>query len=35
MRFSKQIKQEAQPIIEQIYHDGFIQGMLNGDIATE
>ncbi|MDE9956916.1 thiaminase II, partial [Staphylococcus pseudintermedius] len=35
MRFSEQIKQEAQPIIEQIYHDGFIQGMLNGDIATE
>ncbi|ALN76978.1 MULTISPECIES: thiaminase II [Staphylococcus] len=33
MSFSENLKQEAQPIIDAIYHDGFIQGMLKGDIS--
>lgn len=30
--FTAQLKQEAAPIIESIYNDPFIQGMIDGDI---
>ncbi len=33
MLFSESVKQEASPIIEAIYHDDFIQGMIRGDIS--
>ena len=30
MTFSTEIKEAAQPIIEEIYNDGFIQDLLKG-----
>ena len=30
MTFSTEIKEVAQPIIEEIYNDGFIQDLLKG-----
>ena len=30
MTFSTEIKDTAQPIIEEIYNDGFIQDLLKG-----
>ncbi|SCT37131.1 thiaminase II [Staphylococcus caeli] len=35
MLFSEQLKQEAQPIIDEIYKDPFIQGMLHGDLSHD
>ncbi|PHK48605.1 thiaminase II [Staphylococcus edaphicus] len=35
MLFSEQLKKEARPIIDQIYKDPFIQGMLHGDLPVE
>ncbi|EHY93109.1 MULTISPECIES: thiaminase II [Staphylococcus] len=35
MLFSEQLKKEAKPIINQIYHDPFIQGMLHGNLPIE
>jgi len=35
MLFSEQLKQEAQPIIDEIYKDPFIQGMLHGDLPHD
>ncbi|WP_414047201.1 thiaminase II [Macrococcus equi] len=33
--FTAQLKQEVEPIIEAIYEDGFIQGMIRGDLSKE
>ncbi|MCU7558094.1 thiaminase II [Macrococcus capreoli] len=33
--FTAQLKQQVEPIIESIYQDGFIQGMINGDLSKE
>ena len=33
MLFTEELKQEAQPIIDAIYTDGFIQGLLNGTLT--
>ncbi|ARJ50262.1 thiaminase II [Staphylococcus lutrae] len=33
MQFTEQLKQEAKPLINQIYQDKFIQGMLSGEIS--
>ncbi len=30
MTFSEQLMQEAEPIIEHIYNDDFIQGLITG-----
>ena len=35
MRFSEQLQQKVEPIIEEIYNDGFIQGFVNDDISAE
>src|SRR5699024_12657764 len=35
MRFSEQLQQKVEPIIEEIYNDGFIQGLVNDDISAE
>lgn len=35
MRFSEQLQQKAEPIIEEIYNDGFIQGFINGNISSD
>lgn len=34
MTLSKELKQLAQPIINDIYHDNFIQNLLTGDISS-
>ncbi|TDM10508.1 thiaminase II [Macrococcus lamae] len=33
--FTDELKQQAGPIIESIYHDDFIQGIIRGDIDKE
>ena len=35
MKFSDEIKQASQPIIDEIYQDGFIQDLLKGTISKE
>ena len=35
MTFSTEIKEAAQPIIEEIYNDGFIQDLLKGDLDAQ
>ncbi|WP_436855790.1 thiaminase II [Staphylococcus caeli] len=35
MLFSEQLKQESQPIIDEIYKDPFVQGMLHGDLSVD
>lgn len=35
MTFSTEIKEAAQPIIEKIYNDGFIQDLLKGDLDAQ
>ncbi|MDH9161541.1 thiaminase II [Staphylococcus succinus] len=35
MLFSSELKQASQPIIEDIYQDPFIQGMLKGDLPKD
>lgn len=35
MRFSEKLQQKVEPIIEEIYNDGFIQGFVNDDISVE
>ena len=35
MTFSTEIKEVAQPIIEEIYNDGFIQDLLKGDLDAQ
>ncbi|WP_436861957.1 thiaminase II [Staphylococcus caeli] len=35
MLFSEQLKQESQPIIDEIYKDPFVQGMLHGDLPND
>ena len=35
MTFSTEIKESAQPIIEEIYNDGFIQDLLKGDLDAQ
>ena len=35
MKFSTEIKEAAQPIIEEIYNDGFIQDLLKGDLDAQ
>ncbi|WP_323704249.1 thiaminase II [Mammaliicoccus sp. Dog046] len=35
MLFTDRLKQKVQPIIEEIYKDDFIQGLIDGDISKE
>ena len=35
MTFSKELREAAQPIIEDIYNDGFIQDLLAGTLSKQ
>ena len=35
MSFSQELKDAAQPLIKEIYHDPYIKGMLKGDLPKE